>query len=621
MRRMQLLVSAVALGAILLVPALCAAQVYVVEEYGGDIVRFDVPDDTLGTTVNPGRPFWGIRYMSLDALGKLVVCVQDTVFRFDPDTQALDILDVAASNFDVKDAYTDTESDDIYVIRNWELRSQQNLSHLEYLPDGVGPGQLAWEFDDSFYLGSVQVWPFGGRSGNILVLSEDPCFLAEIERGEGTSFVRLDDVIPPTEMSLIDFTITRDGDIIVLERNFGMFILDDGELVEFGNLPGEASYGGISAASDGTVYVTDVGNGSVLRFDESGSEIYPPLGAYSFFWPKAVVGPGFTPAVPGEGVPVIPIDGVELLFENVVDGGYTVAYLTESASHTSPRGNYLPEYADPPGGGRQEFTYVDLDSECVFRSLIQIDVFLPGSRMFFAHASGDTFRDVTIEGTIEDARGVISRFSEVVLVEDTRPLDTVVVYKFQRLIRRLTLPPSVAKGFCRRGVIRRLRPLVIRAWSRYQHGRYDDAIALLARFNNRVRAYSGWCIPDTSPNNVAGDVLAMSKTLQFSLGQLPGGRSGKGLDEGALSLAVTNPSRGTAWIELAGPADTEVSVRVYGVSGRLVSTLFDGRLAGGHERLSWSGTDGGGRRVASGVYFVRMEVGEEVLSRKLILMR
>ena len=64
-----------------------------------------------------------------------------------------------------------------------------------------------------------------------------------------------------------------------------------------------------------------------------------------------------------------------------------------------------------------------------------------------------------------------------------------------------------------------------------------------------------------------------------------------------------NPSTVVAF-DLAQPGT--VSLVVYGLDGRRVRVLAEGAFAAGrHERL-WDGRDQGGRRLGSGVYFVRL---------------
>ncbi len=74
-------------------------------------------------------------------------------------------------------------------------------------------------------------------------------------------------------------------------------------------------------------------------------------------------------------------------------------------------------------------------------------------------------------------------------------------------------------------------------------------------------------------------------------------------------------------ISYALPRPLPVRVTVHDVSGRLVARLVDGPRARGVHELAWDGRDAGGRRFASGVYFVRMEQGGSTLVRKVVRTR
>jgi flagellar hook assembly protein FlgD len=64
------------------------------------------------------------------------------------------------------------------------------------------------------------------------------------------------------------------------------------------------------------------------------------------------------------------------------------------------------------------------------------------------------------------------------------------------------------------------------------------------------------------------------------------------------------------------------SVRVYDVKGRLVrSLMIDEVLHPGVHTLGWDGTDEAGTRVAAGVYYCRLRIGERSLTRRVILLR
>ena len=49
--------------------------------------------------------------------------------------------------------------------------------------------------------------------------------------------------------------------------------------------------------------------------------------------------------------------------------------------------------------------------------------------------------------------------------------------------------------------------------------------------------------------------------------------------------------------------------------------ILDDTLPGGVHESAWDGTDGRGRPLASGVYFLRLESGKAAKSAKLVLMR
>ncbi|HXV14527.1 MAG TPA: choice-of-anchor B family protein [Candidatus Krumholzibacteria bacterium] len=79
-----------------------------------------------------------------------------------------------------------------------------------------------------------------------------------------------------------------------------------------------------------------------------------------------------------------------------------------------------------------------------------------------------------------------------------------------------------------------------------------------------------------------------------------------------------NPSTTIAY-EVAREGD--VSLAVYDVDGALVRVLARGRAPAGRHETRWDGADGGGRRVASGVYFVRLAANGAVDTGRLVLLK
>ena len=66
----------------------------------------------------------------------------------------------------------------------------------------------------------------------------------------------------------------------------------------------------------------------------------------------------------------------------------------------------------------------------------------------------------------------------------------------------------------------------------------------------------------------------------------------------------------------------EARLTIYNLTGQRVVRVLaaDTRQAGEH-RLTWDGRDEQGRAVATGVYVYRLEMGEEAVYRRMLLVR
>jgi len=87
-----------------------------------------------------------------------------------------------------------------------------------------------------------------------------------------------------------------------------------------------------------------------------------------------------------------------------------------------------------------------------------------------------------------------------------------------------------------------------------------------------------------------------------------------------IELAGTNPFRAPPWISYSIGVPTEVSIRVYDVSGKLVEILHDGELSG-RGTLHWNEKDQEGRMLADGLYFVRILTTQFDRTHKIVLVR
>jgi flagellar hook assembly protein FlgD len=100
-------------------------------------------------------------------------------------------------------------------------------------------------------------------------------------------------------------------------------------------------------------------------------------------------------------------------------------------------------------------------------------------------------------------------------------------------------------------------------------------------------------------------------------------RAGVTVPSAALALRqnAPNPFAEATTIGITLPERAEIDVAVFDVAGRRVATIAAGTRDGGEHELSWNGTDDAGRRVGAGVYFYRLEAGNQTLTRKLLIVR
>ena len=89
----------------------------------------------------------------------------------------------------------------------------------------------------------------------------------------------------------------------------------------------------------------------------------------------------------------------------------------------------------------------------------------------------------------------------------------------------------------------------------------------------------------------------------------------------ALHPGVPSPFSQSTRIDYELPASDHVRIGVYDVTGARIRTLVDESRGVGHYAATWDGRDDSGRRVASGVYYLRMQTKTDVKNQKVVLVR
>ena len=83
-----------------------------------------------------------------------------------------------------------------------------------------------------------------------------------------------------------------------------------------------------------------------------------------------------------------------------------------------------------------------------------------------------------------------------------------------------------------------------------------------------------------------------------------------------------NPFNSSTVIPLRAPASTrEASLTIYNLAGQTVRTLFQGRAPSGYSEVLWDGRNDSGSAVSTGIYIVRLQTGDRLSARKILLLQ
>jgi hypothetical protein len=135
---------------------------------------------------------------------------------------------------------------------------------------------------------------------------------------------------------------------------------------------------------------------------------------------------------------------------------------------------------------------------------------------------------------------------------------------------------------------------------------FDVDDTLLVRFRLFADAGAngwGWII----------DNLDIQSAAQSGVGDAP---------VAALTLQPgLNPFRDRTTLAYSLPVSGRVALNVFDVNGRLVRRLVDEVQPAGHYEVAWDGSTATGERAANGMYFVHLAGAEQVVKRKVTLLR
>lgn len=191
---------------------------------------------------------------------------------------------------------------------------------------------------------------------------------------------------------------------------------------------------------------------------------------------------------------------------------------------------------------------------------------------------------------------------------------------------------GLGAGVDAQGMTMRTDYSVIRRTDRMKIVAYYDADA-----SNAIRPGSGrylkipvhlqqpWTDLENPPIKLASAVLSDVKAAKVNVQGFGGGGTGVRPTEFVLEQNYPNPFNPQTTIAFtisaAASASEHVTLTVYNVLGRRVTTLVDEPMTAGQYEVVWDGRNAQGTRVASGLYLYRLVVGDKNETRKMVLLK
>jgi hypothetical protein len=113
---------------------------------------------------------------------------------------------------------------------------------------------------------------------------------------------------------------------------------------------------------------------------------------------------------------------------------------------------------------------------------------------------------------------------------------------------------------------------------------------------------------NVAPLTIAGAQPAVNQT-----GSLP--------EKMRLGANYPDPFNSQTGIEYTLPTDANVRLEIFNILGQKVRTLVNERQSTGFKKAIWQGKDDHGLEVGSGVYFIRLSAGGQILTGKMTLLK
>ncbi len=134
---------------------------------------------------------------------------------------------------------------------------------------------------------------------------------------------------------------------------------------------------------------------------------------------------------------------------------------------------------------------------------------------------------------------------------------------------------------------------------------------------------TGWGMPHhlRVSTGTMEEMVDFIEALEDILNELGAGNDPQKPRLTELFQAYPNPFNSSTSIKIYLPKTADTRLEIFDIRGRLVKKLVDRSLDAGEHPFIWNGTNYNNRSVSSGSYFYRLTSGDDVITRRMLLIK
>ncbi len=172
------------------------------------------------------------------------------------------------------------------------------------------------------------------------------------------------------------------------------------------------------------------------------------------------------------------------------------------------------------------------------------------------------------------------------------------------------------------GIATSLKSQLGEVYSYLQVGNLEEALGSLKAFQNHVKAQSGKHISSVAADQLIYLSGKLRESIVNSSTLTEKSDEGEANPEGfGLLQNHPNPFNPQTEIAYSLPEGTKVKLEVYNLLGQKVKVLVDEYQNAGIKKVVWDGRNERGEKVSSGIYFYRLDAGNNVQTKKMSLLK